>query len=275
MPEISAVIITYNEEKYIEQCINSTLDVADEIVVVDSYSTDRTPEICKKLGVKFVQQKFLGYQEQKNFALKQTSFDYVLSLDADEALSAELCDSILSVKENISYDGYKFKRLNNYCGKWIFHTSLYPERKIRLFNKHKGKWGGINPHDKFEMFKGAKVGYLKGHILHWVYDTIDEHVSKINSFSYISANEYFKLGYKSGLCRMFFHSFWRFLHSYIIKLGFLEGTTGFVISVNVAYQCFLKYAKLNSIKKENNNKKGGNVNYKRVWIAVKNGKKQV
>ena len=119
MPKISAVIITYNEEKYIEQCINSLVDVADEIVVVDSLSTDRTVEICKRLGAKIIEQKFLGYKEQKNFAVQQAEYDYILSLDADEALSAELRKSILKAKNNWLFDGYRFNRLNNFCGQWM------------------------------------------------------------------------------------------------------------------------------------------------------------
>ena len=194
MQKISAVIITFNEERYIEQCIRSLIDVADEIVVVDSLSTDRTPEICRNLGVKFIEQPFLGYKEQKNFALEQATHDYILSLDADEALSTELRNSILKAKNDWKFDGYKCYRLNNYCGQWMFHTSLYPERKLRLFDRRKGKWGGINPHDRFEMEPGSKIGMLNGDLLHWVYDSIEEHIAKINHFSTISSQEYFKLG---------------------------------------------------------------------------------
>lgn len=244
MVKISAVIITFNEERYIEQCIRSVMDVADEIVVVDSLSSDRTPEICKNLGVKFVEQPFLGYKEQKNFALQQASFDYILSLDADEALSVELRNSILKAKADWSFDGYKCYRLNNYCGQWMFHSSLYPERKLRLFDRRKGKWGGINPHDRFEMHKGSKIGLLKGNLLHWVYDSIEEHINKINQFSSISAREYFKLGRKAGIGKIILRTAWRFFHSYFIKAGFVEGYMGYIASRNLAYLCFLKYAKL-------------------------------
>jgi glycosyltransferase involved in cell wall biosynthesis len=267
MVKISAVIITFNEERYVEQCIRSVMDVADEIVVVDSLSTDRTPEICKNLGVKFIEQKFLGYKEQKNFALEQASFDHILSLDADEALSVELRNSILKAKNSWEYDGYKCYRLNNYCGQWMFHTSLYPERKLRLFDRRKGKWGGINPHDRFEMKSGSRIGLLKGNLLHWVYDSIEEHIAKINQFSTISAKEYFKLGRRAGVSKIIFRTFWRFFHSYIIKTGFLEGYMGYIASKNLAYLCFLKYAKLRRISLMEKKMKSLKVTDHRVLIA--------
>jgi glycosyltransferase involved in cell wall biosynthesis len=269
MPKISAVIITYNEEKYIEQCINSLVDIADEIVVVDSLSTDRTAEICKRLGVKFFEQKFLGYKEQKNFAVQQASNDFILSLDADEALSVKLRKSILKAKNNWQFDGYKCNRLNNYCGQWMYHTSLYPERKLRLFDRRKGSWGGINPHDRFKMNPGSTVGFLKGDILHWVYDSIEEHIAKINHFSSISAREYFKLGIRAGVGKTILRPIWRFFHSYVIKTGFLEGYMGFIVSLNLAYLCFLKYAKLRRLILIDKKNKKHKLTDSRVHIATK------
>ncbi|HEX3008578.1 MAG TPA: glycosyltransferase family 2 protein [Bacteroidales bacterium] len=144
---ISAVIITFNEENNIERCIRSLEGIADEIIVVDSYSTDNTVEIALNLGAIVYKQVFLGHVEQKNFALSKTSHSHVLSLDADEELSDKLRESILEVKENWTHDGYYFKRLTNYCGRWIKHTSWYPSKKLRLWDKAKGEWGGVNPHD--------------------------------------------------------------------------------------------------------------------------------
>ncbi|HOF90877.1 MAG TPA: glycosyltransferase [Tenuifilaceae bacterium] len=268
MPKISAVIITYNEEKYIEQCINSLVDVADEIVVVDSLSTDRTVEICKRLGAKIIEQKFLGYKEQKNFAVQQAEYDYILSLDADEALSAELRKSILKAKNNWLFDGYRFNRLNNFCGQWMHHTSLYPERKLRLFDRRKGEWGGINPHDKFIMHLGATTGYLKGDLLHWAYDSIEEHIAKINHFSSISAKEYHQLGIKAGIGKTTFRPIWRFFHSFVIKTGFLDGYMGFIVSLNLAYLCFLKYAKLRRLILTEKNNKKNRLTDTRVKVAL-------
>src|SRR6516225_8076489 len=148
MTSVSIVIITFNEEKNIRRCLESVKEIADEIVVVDSLSTDHTKSICKEFGVRFIEQKFLGYIEQKNFALDQAKYDYVLSLDADEAISKELVKSIQEVKQNPESDGYRMNRLTNFCGKWIKHGSWYPDTKLRVFNRKKARWGGINPHDK-------------------------------------------------------------------------------------------------------------------------------
>lgn len=146
--QLSVVIITLNEEKNIERCLKSILSVADEIVVVDSFSTDKTKEICHKYNVKFIQHEFEGYIEQKNLALTQAKFQHVLSLYADEALDERLQKNILSIKNNWKHDGYYMNRLTNYCGEWVHHCGWYPDRKLRLFDSTKGNWTGINPHDK-------------------------------------------------------------------------------------------------------------------------------
>ncbi len=133
MIKISAVIITFNEERHLEKCLNSLVAIADEIVVVDSFSTDKTEAICKKFNVNFIQQKFLGYIEQKNFVISKAKYDYIISLDGDEALSDKLKASILKLKQNWEHDGYYCARLNNYCGQWINHSDWYPNRKLRMF----------------------------------------------------------------------------------------------------------------------------------------------
>ena len=248
MLKISAVIITYNEEKYIEQCIKSVREVADEIIVVDSLSNDRTPEICQKLGVKFIEQSFLGYKEQKNFAVGQASHDYILSLDADEALSVELKNEILKIKSNGNPQaGYTFNRLNSYCGQWINHTIFYPDEKLRLFDRNKGEWGGLNPHDQFRLKEGYHSKHLKGDLLHWFIDDIDEYLAKINKFSTISANSYFQNGRKSNYFIIVFRPLFHFFRGYIFKLGFIDGYNGFVICSLNAYLCFLKYIKLHRL----------------------------
>jgi glycosyltransferase involved in cell wall biosynthesis len=244
MHKISAVIITFNEEKYIEQCIKSLAQVADEVLVVDSFSSDRTKEICLSLDVRFIEHSFLGYRDQKNFALSQASFDYVLSLDADEALSPELEKSILAVKQDLKYDGYKFNRLNNYCGKWIYHTNLSPECKIRLFNRKKGQWGGFNIHEKVILNNPKSVRRLKGNLLHWLYDSYEESVEKMNRYTTILAYEYYKQGIKNRQLRILINPLWRFFHSFILKGGLLDGYDGFIVSKLLATTCFLKYVKL-------------------------------
>ena len=180
----------------------------------------------------------------------QAKYPHILSLDADEVLSHRLKDSILEVKEDWKYDGYYFNRLTNYCGKWIRHTSWYPARKMRLWDSRKGKWGGINPHDKFKLEKGATKKFLRGDLLHYSYYTINEHVEQINKFSSIVATAYFRENRKSSYFNIVFHPIWRVFRDYFIKLGFLDGFYGLVISVNAAHETFLKYIKLRNLYKE-------------------------
>jgi glycosyltransferase involved in cell wall biosynthesis len=241
--KLSAVIITLNEERNIERCLLSLQNVVDEIVVVDSLSTDKTEEICRKYAVKFVHQKFLGYIEQKNFALTQASSDYVLSLDADEALSDQLKESILSIKNNWIADGYYFNRLNFYCGKWIKHTSWYPDQKLRLFNKTKGAWTGTNPHDCYKLQAGCIEKHIKGDLLHYTYYTVSDHIAQSNKFSEIQSQVFYNRKKSPSVFKMIVNPTWRFIRDYFIKLGFLDGVHGFIVCINAAHEVFLKYAK--------------------------------
>ena len=161
MVKISVLIITYNEEKNIRKCIDSVLPIADEIVVVDSFSKDRTRSICEDRGVKFLEHPFKSHIDQKNFAIGQASFEHVLSLDADEYLSEELMKSIQRVKETWPCNAYRMNRLSNYGGKWIKHGNWYPDQQIRLWNKRIGLWGGDNPHEKIILKRGTRILHLK------------------------------------------------------------------------------------------------------------------
>jgi len=247
---ISAVIITYNEEKNIKRCLDSLLGVVDEIVVVDSYSTDRTEEICRSYNAVFLPHKFPGHIQQKNWAILQASFPYILSLDADEALSFELKDAILKVKEDWKHDGYSFSRLTSYCGKWIRHTSWYPSKKLRLWDSRKGSWGGYNPHDRFLLEPGASSSSLKGDLLHYSYYSVSEHLQQINSFSSIMARTYYERGVKVNFLKLVIRPFWRFFKDFFILRGFMDGFYGFVVSVNSAHAVFLRFVKLRDLYKE-------------------------
>lgn len=244
MLPVSGVVIAFNEEEYIGQCIRSLQRVCDEVVVVDSLSTDRTPEICKSMGVRFIEQPFLGYIEQKNFALEQAKYDHVLSLDADEALSDELIASIGRVKTNWTHDGYVFNRMNRFCGKWLRYTNHYPDRKLRLWDRRKGSWGGVNPHDKVIMEDGASTKRLKGDLLHWMCDSYEEHLDTINRFSTIAAAEAYRKGETCSAWKVWYKTCWRFMQHFLIKRGFLHGYMGFVVSYQDAFLCFQKYVKL-------------------------------
>ena len=248
MPEISAVIITFNEERYIGRCISSLEGIADEIIVVDSFSTDGTREICLKYNVKFSQHRFEGYVEQKNYAMSVAANKWILSLDADEALSDESRRSILEIKDNLNHEGYIFNRLNNYCGKWIRYSRWYPDRHMRLFDRTKGRWTGLNPHDSFRLDKGNRSLRLKGDIHHIFYESIEEHVEKTNRFSTISADAYFRAGRKAGPLTAHFHMAWSFFRSFILNAGFLDGYYGYMGCMISAMGTFLKYSKLRNLQ---------------------------
>jgi glycosyltransferase involved in cell wall biosynthesis len=254
MVQLSAVIITYNEENNIGRCLDSLLSVADEILVVDSYSTDRTKQICLQRGVRFLENRFVGHIEQKNYALNQAAYDYVLSLDADEALSPELTQAILQVKHTWVYDGYSMNRLSSYCGKWIRHCGWYPDRKLRLWNRTKGKWGGSNPHDRVIMEQNSRQHHIPGDILHYTYYTISQHLQQIDFFTEIMSKEAFKNGKRSSLIKLLFSPVVKFMKDYVIKLGFLDGYYGFVISSVSAFATYTKHLKIRELYKIRNGK---------------------
>src|SRR5690606_85223 len=214
-------------------------------VVVDSFSTDGTQAICLKYNTKFIQHKFEGYVAQKNYALEQVTYPYILSLDADEELSPELKKSILEVKNNWGdYHGYSFNRLNNYCGKWIRYCGWYPDRKIRLWNKDHGKWSGTDPHDKVILPK-TTVKQLKGDLLHYAYFTIDEHLIQNHRFAEIAAKAKYKEGKRPVfLIHVILNPIFKFLRKYFLQLGFLDGYYGFVFCSTTAGLNFYKYLRL-------------------------------
>jgi glycosyltransferase involved in cell wall biosynthesis len=255
--KISGIIITYNEEVNIRRCLESLQGVVDEIVVVDSNSTDRTEEICREFNVKFISQQFLGYRDQKNFALDQASFDYVLSLDADEALSDRAREIIIREKENMRYDAYRLNRFNNYCGKWIKHGLWYPDTTTRLWNKHRARFGGMNIHEYVETQKGNSIKHLGCDILHYSFKNIHEHIMQINKFAKIHGELAHENGRKnkSVILNLILNPLFKFIRGYIFKLGFLDGYYGFVISVNASLMNYFKYLYLLEINRKNTLKK--------------------
>lgn len=247
--QISGVIISFNEEKHIEKCVRSLQTVTDEIIVVDSFSTDGTKVICSRLGVRFIEHVFEGYVAQKNYALAQASFDMVLSLDADEYLSEELQSSIRDVRNHTeNSDCYIFNRLNNYCGKTLRHGEAYPDRRIRLWDRRKGMWGGTDPHDHVVMKEGS-VRRLQGDIMHFPYTYVDEHFEKILRFSEIAAKAKYKQGAKSNMVKILFSPLIRFFKGYLFQLGFLDGYYGFVFCTVGSMGTWLKYMRLREYNK--------------------------
>lgn len=249
MIKISAVIITFNEERNIEGCLQSLEGIADEIVVVDSYSTDATEKLCKPFNVIFLQHPFEGYMQQKSWACEQANNNYILQLDADEQLSAELKLSILEIKSDWKADGYYFNRLTNYLGKWIRHCGWYPDAKLRLWDRRKGAWSGINLHERVKMNDNTVIAKLKGDLLHYSYYSIQQHLNQINSFTEIAAKEGLAKGKSTSLFIIIIKSVWKFKRDYIFKLGFLDGYYGFVVCAMSAYTLFVKSIKMRELKK--------------------------
>jgi len=249
MPKLSVVIITFNEERNIGRCLESVKAIADEIVVVDSFSTDETKIICESYGAKFIEHAFEGHIKQKNFAISQATYTHQLSLDADEALSDELQVGILKIKDNWDADGYRMNRLSNYCGKWIRHSGWYPDTKLRLYDSGKGLWGGMDPHDRYEMEPESSIGKLKGDILHHTYYSIDEHILQANKFSSIAAKELVSKGKPIYFIKIFLNPIAKFIRNYILHLGFLDGFYGFIICQITANETFLKYIKAWQMRK--------------------------
>lgn len=248
MQKVTAVIITYNEEKTIRRCLESLYSVADEIIVIDSYSTDQTKQVCEGHTIKFIEKKFEGYIEQKNFGNSLSTHDYILSLDADEALSPELQNSILELKMQVKmHDAYFVHRKNNYCGKWIRFSGWYPDKSIRLFNKTKGQWGGPTPHEYVVMNQGSSIERLNGDILHWSYETHREHQERSKHYAEMAAIYLHQKGVEVNAIMICIKPIFRFIKHYIIKFGFLDGKAGFQISKISALEVYHKYKKLKQL----------------------------
>ena len=249
MELLSVVIITYNEEKNIGRCLDSVRDVADEIIVLDSYSTDATVQIAESKGATVYRQKFAGYISQKNKALELATHNYVLSLDADEALNETLKKSILKVKEGFAFRAYKMNRCANYRGSFIRHGSWYPEAKVRLFDRRFLRWGGFDPHDRVIVPSNVAVCPLKGDLLHYICESVDEHKKRNDNFSTIAARSLYRLGKKTNWLKIVASPTWSFLYAYLFRAGFLNGYNGLMIAYHQARYHFLKYAKLYSLQK--------------------------
>lgn len=243
MIPLSAIIITLNEERNIGRCIESLKSVADEILVVDSFSTDRTQEICISQDVKFVQNEWKGYSAQKNFAQVLASHDFIISLDADEAISGELAESIRKTKNSEAIQTYSFNRLTNYCGKWIRHGGWYPDIKIRMYDRRKCRWEG-SIHERLLYPEGENVTLLKGDCHHYTFYSVDEHRKQVEKFTSLMAEEEFAKGRRASWMRIIFSPVVKFIRDYVIRGGFMDGREGFLISRISAHATFLKYSKL-------------------------------
>lgn len=239
--KISATIITLNEELNVARAIES-LRCADEIVVVDSGSTDRTVEVAEKLGARVVESAWPGYANQKNHAAAQASYDWILSLDADESLSEALEAEIWRLKKiGPRYDAYTMPRLAQYLGRWIRHSGWYPDRKIRLYDRRKATWVGKFVHETVHV-KG-KVGHLESNLLHFTCDSLSEHLRTMDRYTTLAAQQLLEIGEPVTFARILLSPPWTFFQTYILNLGFLDGLEGLAIANMAALYNFVKYAK--------------------------------
>ncbi len=240
--KISAVIITFNEEEKIANAIRSVA-WADEILVVDSESTDRTREIASELGARVLIEKWRGFSGQKQFATDQALFDHVFSLDADERVSERLKAEIVQIRDSgIGSDGYRIPRLSTYLGREIRHSGWYPDRQLRFFDRTKARWKNVAVHESIDMVEGSTVSQLSGDIFHFSVDSIKQHADMINTrYAPLSAEAMFARGTRTSPLKIALSPVVTFLQTYLIKAGFLDGFGGLVISYFAAYNVFLKH----------------------------------
>ncbi len=247
MNAISAVIICYNEEEKIARALSSVLGVADEIVIVDSGSQDQTVEICRKYTDRVFHRPWSGYRTQKQFACDLAHNEWILSLDADEEISSDLRTEISSWKAETSvpFAGYQIPRLSFFLGRWIHHTTWYPDWQLRLFRKSQGAWHGGRLHESFKV--QGNTGQLHGHLFHYSYSSVSEFIEQLDRFSGLAAEDLSDRGVEAGLGHLLIDPTLVFLRNYVLRAGFLDGMPGFAISVLASVSTFFKYLKLQEL----------------------------
>ena len=248
--KISAVIIAFNEEEKIADAIRS-VDFADEVLVIDSESTDRTRDISAELGARVIVNPWPGFAKQKQLATDSATFDRILSLDADERVSRELRDEILAISDADAADGYKIPRLASYMGREIRHSGWYPDWQLRFFDRRKGLWKDVAIHESVEMRAGATVERLKGHLLHLTIKNQAEHGQMIRTrYAPMSAQAMNDAGKRGSLFKAIVLPPVTFLQTYFLKAGFLDGTAGLRISYYAAYNVYLKHRLLREMQRK-------------------------
>jgi len=240
MPKISTIIICFNEEANIERCIESAASISDEIVVVDSESTDRTAELARKYTERVIIRDWPGYGKQKQWALAQASHDWVLSLDADEELSPELRIEIEQL--DFDADGYHLPRRVWYLNRWINHSGWYPDYVLRLFKREKGTFTDNILHESVTLDGSSKR--LKNDLRHYSYRDVTHHLEKMNMFTSLAAKQMYDAGRRAGVHSVTIVPFLEFIKVYLVKRGILDGVPGLIIATLHATYVFQKYAKL-------------------------------
>ena len=254
MRTLSVVIITLNEARNLGRCLESVQRVADEIIVLDSFSTDETGAIAGRSGARFIQQAFAGYAQQKRDADALATGEWILSIDADEALSPQLEASVLAFKTDVlpsDFKAYRLSRLTNYCGNWIKHCGWYPDRKVRLYQKGSGDWIGENLHEAWKLAgENLQYGLLAGDLLHYSYYTLSEHIAQFNKFTEIAARSAVAAGKDCSILKVWVAPKWRFFQMYVLKSGFLDGYAGYLVCKFSAVAAQLKYAKIRQYRRQ-------------------------
>jgi len=246
--KISGLIITLNEEMHIKECIQSMMQVCDDIVVVDSLSIDKTCDIANKLGATVVKQKYLGDGPQRSHGLQFCKHDWVLNIDADERVDEKMANTIQQLNFNQGeFDSYEFRRKNIFHGKWIKHSDWYPDYIRRLFNKTRVDFSQVMGHTKIQSKNYKKI--KQGHVVHYTVENYHELLFMLNKYSTRQANIWFDEGRKVRLYEPFTHGFFAFFRAYILRRGFLDGIDGFNISVSKGLGSYLKYMKLYELNK--------------------------
>lgn len=244
--KLSVYVITYNEEKKIRDCLES-VNWADEIVIVDSYSSDKTLDICKEYTEKIFQKRFDGFGKLRNYALEHVKYDWVLSVDADERVTEELKEEILQkLTEEPTEEAYFIPRKSHFLNYWVRHCGWYPDyRQPQFFNKTKMKYVETDlVHEGFVMKSNSKVSYLKNHIIQYPFLSLKEFLTKMDRYSTLKAQQMFNESKSFKFHQIIFHPLSCFLRMFIFKLGFLDGKIGFILSILYSYYTFIKYIKL-------------------------------
>jgi len=236
---ISAVIITFNEAARIASCIDSLIDLVDEIVVVDSFSTDETKAICENKNVTFYQREWKGYSQTKNIANKLATYDIILSVDADEQPDEILSNEILNLRQTGFKGAYRMKRKNFYAGKWVRYCGWYPDSKIRIFNRRMSQWTGEYVHEK--LTTNEPIIDLNGHLLHFTIDNVQDHLTRVNKYAKLAALNILKQRKSITLFNAIQSTSLTFLKIFVFKLGFLDGLVGWHVSINSSKSKWLRY----------------------------------
>ena len=240
---LTVTVITFNEADHIAAALDSVV-WADEIIVVDSHSTDGTADIARTKGVRVLVRDWPGYSEQKNFAADQASHDWVLSMDADERVTPELAREIreLLARGPVAR-GYRVRRVSRYLGRWIRTTDWFPDHQLRLYDRRAGRWNGVRIHESFRLAEG-RPAQLHGELEHYAYRDIPHHLRKIDAYTSLVADEWMAQGRRASGWRIALHPPLAFVRNYVVRRGFMDGAPGLIISILNSYYVFLKYAKL-------------------------------